>query len=364
MKTPNAIVSTNSGAVFRGNQAAFLDIDGNLNTNAMRPYLNKDGIPMVNVYVGGDPKNIKSYKGVEVQHNATLRRDEWKLLDDALQRQALTRLDGVQDLVNENLVLDLGGNGMATTVLEHHTKDQPFTASVSMDGVVKGDNDRPNYDTVYTPLPITHVDYMLTARELAVSRKLGNPLNVDDAVDASRAVLLKREQMLFTDITYKFGGGYIYSYVNHPNRNTVAVGTNWASDTVAHIYTDVKAMKQALINKNQSGPYALYYPQDCETKFDDDYSTTTATNMTLRERVMKMQNMKICKAVDTLATGNYLMVNLNTNTVRLIRGMPMQNLEWSIDGGMVFNYKVMSIEIPQIRADAANQCGVCHGTAD
>ena len=356
----NAIISPSAANVFSGAQGSFLDANGNLNTFAMRPFLDeKTGRSFVTRFVGGDPKDPKCYHAVPVQRNATLRRDEWKQLDDALLTVANTRLDGVQDLIDNGLVFDLGGNGMATTVLEHHTKDQPFTATLSMDGVVRGDNDRPNYETVYTPLPINHVDFMLTAREIAVSRKLGNPLNVDNAIDAARAVMLKREQMLFTNITYKFGGGTIYSYINHPHRNTVSMGTNWNADTVANIYTDVKAMKAALIAKNQFGPFALYYPQDCETKFDDDYSTTTATNMTLRERVLKMQNMKICKAVDTLPTGNAVMVNLSTNTVRLVRGMALTNLEWSTDP-MVFNYKAMAIEIPQVRADASNQCGVCH----
>ena len=356
----NVNVTSNGGALFTGSNASFIDVQGNLNFHAMRPFIGDDGHVYVNRYRGGDPKAVTSYSAERVQRNGTLRRDEWKQLDEAILAVASTRLDGVQDLVDNNLIYDLGGNGMASTVLEHHTKDRPFTASVSMDGVVRGENDRPNYETVYTPLPITHVDYEITARELAVSRKLGNPLNVDDAVDAARAVMLKREQMLFTNVTYAFGGGTIYSYINHPRRNTVSMGTNWASDTVANIWTDVKSLKAALIAKNQFGPYALYYPQDCETKFDDDYSTSTAQNMTLRERVLKLQNMKICKAVDTLPTGNAVMVNLSTNTVRLVRGMGLTNLEWSNDGGMLFRYKVMAIEIPQIRADASNQCGVAH----
>ena len=356
----NVNVTSNGGALFTGSNASFIDVQGNLNFHAMRPFIGDDGHAYANRYKGGDPKAVTSYSAERVQRNGTLRRDEWKHLDEAILSVASTQLDGVQDLIDNNLIYDLGGNGMASTVLETHTKDRPFTASLSMDGVVRGENDRPNYETVYTPLPITHVDYEITARELANSRKLGNPLNVDDAVDAARAVMLKREQLLFTDTTYAFGGGTIYSYINHPRRNTVAMGTNWASDTTANILTDVLSMMQALVNVNQRGPFGLYYPRDCVSKFNADYSASGASILSLRNRVLQLEGMKFCKVCDTLPTGNAVMVNLQTNTVRLVRGMGLTNLEWSNDGGMLFRYKVMAIEIPQIRADASNQCGVAH----
>lgn len=358
----NAIISPSATNVFSGAQGSFLDANGNFNTFAMRPFEDeKTGQVCITRFIGGDPKDPKCYQAVpipSVGRYATLRRDEWKQLDDVLLEVQSTTLDGVNDLIDLGLTKDLGGNGMATTVLEHHTMDQPFTATLSMDGVVRGDNDRIDYGVEYLPLPINHVDFLLTTREIAVSRKLGNPLNVDQARAAARAVMLKREQMLFTNVTYKFGGGLIYSYLNHPNRNTVSMGTNWKSDTVANIYTDVKAMLQALINKNQPGPFGLYYPRDCATKFDDDYATTTAQNLTLRERVMKLEGIKFCKKNDTLPSGYAVMVNLQKDTVRLVRGMGLTNLEWSTDP-MAFNYKAMSIEIPEVRADAANQCGVC-----
>jgi hypothetical protein len=360
MNEKTAIISPSAANVFSGANGAFLDVNGNLNTFAMRPFIDeKTGQSCITRFIGGDPKDPKCYQSVPIQRNATLRRDEWKQLDDVLVEVKSTTLDGVNDLETEGLVFDLGGNGMATTVLEHHTMDQPFTATLSMDGVVRGDNDRIDYGVEYLPLPINHVDFLLTAREVAVSRKMGNPLNVDQARAAARAVMLKREQMLFTNVTYKFGGGLIYSYLNHPNRNTVSMGTNWKSDTLANIYADIKLMLQALIDKNQPGPFGLYYPRDCATKFDDDYATTTAQNLTLRERVMKLEGIKFCKKNDTLPTGNAVMVNLQKDTVRLVRGMGLTNLEWSADP-MVFNYKTMAIEIPQVRADAANQCGVCH----
>jgi hypothetical protein len=351
-----------SGTPFSNGLSMFADHKGNIDPGALRPWIDPaSGASYITKYLGGDPKNPKSYRAVPlVQKNASLRRDEWKALDEAVLAVAETRLGGVQDLYDNGLVFDLGGNGMATTVLEHHTQSSAFEAEVTMDGATRAKNDRPDYDTAYTPLPITHVDYQIGARELAASRKLGNPLDTTDAERAARAVLLKMEQMLFTSTSYAFGGGTIYSYINHPRRLTVSMGTNWASDTTANILTDVIAMKAALIGANQFGPFALYIPQNCETKFDADYSVSGNSLMTLRSRILMMENVKSVKVVDTLPTGNAVMVNLNRNTVRMVRGMGMQNVEWTVEGGMINKYKVMTIQVPQIRADSSNQCGVCH----
>jgi len=52
------------------------------------------------------------------------------------------------------------------------------------------------------------------------------------------------------------------------------------------------------------------------------------------------------------------LVQMTSDTVRLVDGMPIQNVEWSSQGGMVHNYKVMTIRVPEIRSDDNGQCGI------
>ena len=86
-----------------GEVAGVLMADGRLNANAMKPFLDFDEKgqlrPYITVFNGGDAKNPDNYS-TKLVNNATLRRDEWKRLDDAVITISESRLGGVQDLVS------------------------------------------------------------------------------------------------------------------------------------------------------------------------------------------------------------------------------------------------------------------------
>lgn len=343
----------------QGEFAAHVLGSGRLDPGAMRPYVApEDGQGYVTVYTGGDPDKPENYQ-VRPQANATLRRDEWKQLDSAVLKIADTRLVGIQDIVSRGLTFNL--NGMGTTVLEYHTMSNAMSAEMTMDAVSRGQGDRPTFATVYMPLPIIHVDYEINARVLEVSRRLGNPLDTSSAERAARKVAEKLEDMLFTNETYAYGGGTIYSYVNEPNRNLVTLGTNWdaSSKTGKQITDDVRSMKQSSIAAKHYGPWMLYIPTDYETVMDDDYSTAKGSN-TIRERILKIAGVNDVKVVDTLADDTVLLIQMTSDVVRLVRGMGIQNVEWTTEGKMVTKYKVMTIQVPQIRSDVDNNSGIVH----
>ncbi len=62
----------------------------------------------------------------------TLRRDEWKQLDDAVLAISRQRLGGIEDLVSNGLVFGLG-NAMGTTVLEYHDISDAMTANPNIE---------------------------------------------------------------------------------------------------------------------------------------------------------------------------------------------------------------------------------------
>jgi len=332
-----------------------------LNVGWMKPFVYK-GESWVSVYSGqGDVYDGKNYAQYKINNNATLRREEWLSLDQAVVEAARTRLNGIQDLRDHGLIYNLG-DAMATTVLASENSNDPFVAQLSMEALSKGKNDRMNYETTYTPIPILSVDYQIGARALANSRKLGNPLNTDQAASAARAVSLLAEQMLFTNTSYTFGGGTIYSYLNHPNINSVSLSLAWdsSSDMANKILDDVRSMKQALINDNMHGPYMIYVPTAYETVLDDDYgSTGENSTLTIRERILKTDKLEGLKVVDTLPANTVVMVQMTSDVVRLIDGLPIQNIQWGQEGNMVNKYKVIAIQVPEIRATQDGKSGVC-----
>jgi len=354
----------------QGNVAGHIMNNG-MNVGQMQPFADmRTGKVYVTIYKGGDPKKKESYvvqSTGKMQTNATLRRDEWKRLDEALQMVKRERLGGVDDLISRGLTYTLG-NAMGTTVLEWHDVSEAMEAELTMDALSRGKGDRVTFQHNYLPIPIIHVDYEINARALAASRNMGNPLDTTSAERAARRVLEKREDMLFTDTTYSFGAvdsrsrNTIYSYVNHPDRNTVAIGTNWddiAANVGATIVAQVLELKQASIDDRHYGPWQLYIPTNYETVLDADYDTTTP-GTTIRERILKIDKITGIKVIDTLVTDNVLLVQMTSDVVRLVRGLGLQTVQWGEEGNMVTKYKVLTIEVPQIRSDMDGRSGIVH----
>lgn len=353
-----------------GNVASQLLTQGKFNPGMLRPWIGKDGKVYITVFKGGDPKKPENYINQPFQVNATLRRDEWKALDEAILPIAQSRLNAIQDLIDNGLVYNLG-NAMGTTVLEWHDISDALEADMTMDGITRGRNDRPVYSSKYLPIPIIHVDYEINARVLAASRSLGNPLDTTFAERAARKVAEKLENLLFATSTgtYQFGGGTIYSYLNYTNRNQVSMGTHWDDEVDSQykskgekIVADVLAMKQSSINDHFYGPWMVYVPTNYETLLDEDYDNTGGTNSgtTIRDRILKIANIKGVKVVDALPADNVLLVQMTSDVVRLVRGMGIQNVQWEEEGKMVTKYKVMTIQVPQIRSDQTGKCGIVH----
>jgi hypothetical protein len=363
------LMNTNGGT---GDVANQLMANGRLDIAGMRPFIGEDGKTYISVFKGGDPKIMSNYTTIPLQVNGTLRRDEWKVLDDAVMRVARERLVGINDLISRGLTYNLT-NAMGTTVLEWHDVSDSMEAVMTMDGVTRGKGDRPVFKHNYIPIPIIHVDYEINSRVLAASRNMGNPLDATSAEHAARRVAEKLEDMLFTDTTYSWGEkdardrNSIYSYVNFPDRNEVIMDTAWTSltddsdGTVGKkIVDDVLSMKQASIDARHYGPdWVLYIPTAYETLLDADYDSTTP-GTTIRERIMKISGIKSITVVDRLAANNVLLVEMRSDNVRLIEGIGLQNVEWQTEGRFITKYKVLTIRVPQIRSDQDGKCGIVH----
>jgi len=353
------------GGQAQGDMATRMMNEGRLNLAGLRPFVSeKDGRTYVDVYKGGDRNDPACYKAVPINTNGVLRRDEWKRLDEALLTASRYRLGGVDDLIANGLTYNLG-NAMGTTVLEWHDVSDGMSAALTMDGVTRGVADRPKFQTNYLPIPILHVDYEINARVLAASRSLGNPLDTTMAEMAVRRIKEYQENMLFTDIDYAYGTvddrsrNKIYSYVNHPDINTVTLGTNWdaSAKTAAGILNDVLNMIKAAVADYHYGPYMLYIPTEYGIVLYDDYDTTTP-GTTIKDRILKIDVIKGIKVIDTLADNTVILVQMTPDVVRLVQGFGLQNVEWQTEGNWITKFKVVTIQVPQIRSDQNGRSGI------
>jgi uncharacterized linocin/CFP29 family protein len=353
----------------QGEVAAYIASRGRLDPGRLRPWINeKTGRSYVTVYKGhGDPTIESSYVAMPIQNNATLRYDDWKAFDDAVLRAARTRLGGIQDLIDNGLTYEIGNN-LGIMVLQGSTAAESLEADLTMNGKAKGENDRPNYEPTYLPLPIAHADFTLDTRILEAARLNNHPIDTEQIETGTRKVNEKLETLLFTNTSFKFGGGFIYSYLSHPQRNPVILAVNWdaSAKTPQQIKQDVLNMKQASINDRHYGPWMLYIPTAYETVLDDDYytgvsdTTKAGTSDTIRDRIMKIDGIKGIKIVDTLPANNVVLVQMTSDVVRLVRGLSLQVMEWKTGDMLTNYYKVMTIQVPQVRADQNNRSGIVH----
>lgn len=347
-----SIMTNNGGAGYIGGGAVGARLLANgMNAGVLRPFLGKNDRAYVTI--NGQNRPVA---------NATLRKDEWKQLDEAVLMAAQQRLIGVADLYSRNLVYRIS-NGLGTTVLETETMSDTEAAQVSMDAATRGRRDRPDFGIGYLPLPIIHKDFTLDIRTLNASRNRGQGLDTLQAQAAARKVAEKAESILFTGLsTYTYGGGSLYGYTDHPSRNTYTLSAHWNDSTAtgSTILADVLGMVQKSIDDRHYGPWVLYIPTNFQTAIGEDFKTNS--DKSIRQRLMEVEGIQDIKVVDFLTADNVILVEMTTDTIRMVEGLSIQTLEWQTEGGMILNYKVMAIMVPQIRADYSEYCGIVHGS--
>lgn len=332
----------------------------------LRPYVevvNGQERSFVTIANGYDPKGKPKYKAVEVANEqASLLRDEWKLIDRTVQEAAMPRLRAWQDLVESSrLVIP---QGMGKTVVESSRIKDITPAKVSMNGVAQSDNDVPEGDTVGIPLPIIHKDFKFSLRELEVSRNGSIPLDTTVAGMAARKVAEEVEKLtvgIGAGQGYNFGGYKIYGYASFPERLTYEMSDPEAGGYAAStLITELIAMRKSAEDVGFYGPFVLYVSSDWSAFMDNDYSSVKGTN-TVRQRVLAMEGISRIVTLDYLTGFQMLMVQLTPDVARAIIGMPLTTLQWEQKGGMEVCMKVMAIMVPQLRADFYNGTGIVHG---
>ncbi len=325
------------------------------------------------------------HKGVmaPVNNATTLRKDEWKMFDQVVLKATRQRLRAWGDIASRN---SFSINGMSKMILEHERMTDVGEAQVDMDGISEGNSDTPLVQLEGLPLPITHSGFTFSARQIAISRNVGNSLDATMAEMAGRRIAEKIEKTLIgvtTGISYGVSTPYdntptVYGYTNHPDRITSSGGvTTPTSTNQATTLAEVLAIIDLAKAKNFFGPYMLYTTNDWDQFMDNDYAVgapaagLAAPSLTLRERLRKIDDIIDVRRLDFWTdTTALLLVQMTSDVVRAVNGMDVTTVQWESKGGMQLNFKVMAIMVPQIRSqfigtdqtNAAARCGIVHAT--
>lgn len=395
---PNGVAVNDGSAVLNGRGIGLMgqQLHGvRYDPGLLRPYFNSKGVPCVAISTGKMVQNKTNGKWhperkevpVSVLNtrmnihspvtNATsLRKDEWVELDRQVVMAARSRLKAWEDLSGAS---SFGGfDAMSKITLEYEAMSDPGEAVVDMDGISDGRTDNPLFKLRSIPLPITHSDFWFSARRLAVSRNSGTPLDTTMAEACGRRVAETIEKTLIgVETGIAFGAnstsdtrydnqGKVYGYTNLPERLTKTDLTTPTGSNPEAVKQDVIEMREALYANGFYGPFMLYHTPAYDAFFDDDYFRTGGTSAvtTLRERIKAIEGVQDVRRLDywTGSTYQMVMVQMTPDVARAINGMEITTVQWESQGGMRLNFKVMAIQVPQLRYDYDGNCGVLHAT--
>lgn len=333
-------------------------LQNNMDPRVLRPYLGGKDHRTAFIDMTRNGKDIAS---PILNSGASLRKDEWKALDDAVVMAYKPRLRFVNEIIRAGLVMTIP-NGMGKTILETEKQSDMSQATISMEALRESQSDRPAYDITHLPLPIIHKDYYISARQLAASRNGGSPLDTSSAKLATRRVSEEVEKLaLGTAASYAYGGGTVYGATNFTSRNTKTLTaptvSGWTPKTLLDEILDMRYKAQS---DSCFGPYMLFTSLDWDKYMDGDFSTLKGDN-TLRQRLQTITDIQGVMTLDYLPAYTILLIQLTDDVIRMINAMPITTVQWESNGGMLLHFKVMCIMVPQVRADYTGQCGIVHG---
>lgn len=345
-----------------------------VNTGILEPRKLGDGSYVVNA--AGEPELFPKYEKQLITHRMLrgmpcpvintqlLPKDAWIRLDNIIQTAARLRLRAYADLRATNT---FGGfDGMANPILEWERVTDNGEAVTDMDGMTEARNFAPKYELQGMPLPITHADFWLSSRFLAVSRNRGTPADTIRAEMAARRVAELIEQTTIgTQEGDQYGDstGYahtskVYGYLTHPDRilkanMPVPTGSNGAAIRDAFI-----ACRELLYNNKFFGPFMVYASRDYDAYLDGLFSTTEVSAGTLRGNLVGgekgIQGIRDIRTLDYLDVADHpftlIWVDMNRENVEAVNGMEITTIQWESMGGMRLNFKVMAIQVPRIRS--------------
>lgn len=339
----------------------------------LRPFIGKDGRSYIDVRTNKtDEKGRPLVTTRRVTDNAaTLRKDDWVRFDNVLIKAKRQRLRAWADLRNANT---FGGfDGYSTPMLENELIDDTGEAFIDMDGLSEPRAAANTYIREGLPLPIIHSSFWFSNRVLAASRKRGTPLSTTQAEQATRRCMEVIERMTIGTLlprAYKTAQNAeyrrtprIYGYANHPDNVDVTITAPTAGGwTPKTLVTEVNQAINLLQDDGFDGPFMVYYDKKWSSYMNGDYSDAKGDN-TLKDRLEIIDDVSGVRRLNFMASDyQILIVQMTEDVCRAINGMEFTMVQWDTKGGEQKNFRVMGIQVPQVRSDTNGRCGIANLT--
>jgi len=289
-----------------------------------------------------------------------LSEDDWRQIDDLVIEVARRQLGAVQDLVSRGLTHDLGDIGFYSSTWQKVTDQDAAQVSIDIDAGETGDRQEFSLDGV--AVPMYHKTFRFGMRELAAARTV--PIDTTHVQRAAQLIFDAEEVSLFNGRAGIVFGGYTVSgYTTHASRTTGSATGAWSVDinTTDNIYPTVRNMVNAARATFHNGPFVLYVESENWSEMKQVY--TDGSGQTPLKRILEnFPEISDVKPTFILAHGTLVLVEMSPLTVDYAVAQDIITVKWETGGGASIHFRVFTVKVPRIKADAAGQTGVVHYT--
>lgn len=337
---------------------------------ARRPYIATNGRyagkPVITVNTGQlDESGNPIYAERLINTNATLRKDEWIDLEDAIIEAARERLVIVDDMRSKGLTYNVGGLG--TLVSEWESGSEITDAEITMDGETVNNKDRQEFSLNGVPIPLVSKDFSIGERTLLASRQRGSALDITTGTEAARAVARRSERMVFfgaaIGATNSAGSSYsIPGLLTFAQRETFTI-TDWSlvGTTPETVFAEMLQMIAKMETEQRCfGPFTFYIPAAYAYKFRQDFKANS--DKTLMQRALDEEAIEAIRVSDVLTAGNVSMIAMNNRYLDLAVAADVTTVQWQSGSGFTNHFKTYAAWAPRLKTDYDGRTGIMHAS--
>lgn len=307
-----------------------------------------------------DKAFVRGYRKQTMQMSANAQQldwEEWEQRDDQAVTEARLDTSMAGDLVSAGLAVD---TSLARMISRWKVRSEAFEADRSMDGRNRATDDQPESAFEGVSLPITHIDYEISQREIQNSMNFGESITQEDAEEAGEALAVAQEELLADgwDVEIPIDGRGTFSvdgYRTTDYRITGSAPGAW--DTASNVLDTLDEMQQSLHGQTsdenrganvQEGAW-VYYSRAQWSNVTLAADPKGDGNMSIRERINQDYPWLTLRQSGVLDPGEVLMVVQNSKFVDLADAQAETNFSWDVEGGFGTRFKALNCRVPRIK---------------
>jgi hypothetical protein len=243
--------------------------------------------------------------------------------------------------------------------------NQSGRAQRSMLPNTRGENQHLDRSGRRLPVYCTWDDFSYNARILAAAARSGQSLDTEAAAQSVRNVNEAIEDAGINGAGLTVNGNDTPGLLTSPNAATYPINELWTLHTGPEIIADIQGMVAELEANKRYGPYNLYIPRASYNFLNGDYTTSTSTVTTIRQRIAMLEyggrEIRI-RPVDYMPATKVALVQMTKDVVDVLVGQEPSTIRWQSQDGMNLSFLTIACIVPRVRDDYDGNSGICIGT--